>query len=268
MIKAKFLISLALVVSILMVQVGGVFAAPATGDTVLITGRIHRITLDTNPNTGITTVIVELTGQGEGKHVVRLSQEVAIDLKLVALDVDGLVINDSALGGLVEIDPALIIPDQEQERHPVGNALAIFFSDIAGLDYETIMDAHSKGCGFGVITQALWLTSEIPEGSLADFEMLILARETGDYSAFKLEDGTAIKNWGQLRKAILEGKEVANLGSVMSNKDNNGNGNTNDPAQNQVNNKDKEKQKDKEKSKNESGNSDGGNKGNGNGNKK
>lgn len=261
MIKAKFLISLALAASILIVQVGGVFAAPAAGDSTLITGTVHRITLDTDPNSGVTTIVVELTGQGQGKQIVRLSQESAIDLKLVALDVDGLVINNWALGEQVEIDPTAVIPDQAAEPHPVGNALATFFSDIEGLEYDMIMDAHNKGIGFGLIAQALWLTKEIPGGSLEDFQALILARETGDCTGFKLEDGTTFSNWGQLRKAILDGKRVKNLGNVMSNKDNPGNGN--DPENSQADNQDQNKDKDKEKSNNGNGNNNGGNNGNG-----
>lgn len=241
--KAKFLISLALAVSILMVQAGGVFAAPSIADSTFITGRVHRITLETDPSTGITTVIVEVTGPNQDKQIVRLSQEAAIDLKLVARDMDGLVINNSALGDLIEIDPAMLIPKDSEVRHPVGNALATFFSDIRGVDYETIMESHDNGIGFGVIAQVLWLTSEIPDRSLADFQALMLARENGDYTEFRLEDGTTIKNWGQLRKAILDGKKVANLGSVMSIKDNNDQGAANVPEKNQDKNKDKEKDK-------------------------
>ena len=61
----------------------------------------------------------------------------------------------------VEIDPTTVIPDQQENQHPVGNALATFFSDIEGIDYDTIMAAHENGVGFGVIAQALWLTSEL-----------------------------------------------------------------------------------------------------------
>lgn len=157
--------------------------------------------------------------------------------------------------GAVFAAPAL----DDEPLHPVGDALAAFFSDIT--DYETIMAAHKEGFGFGTIAQALWLTqkyvgdSEELDGADIFYEIL-LARETGDYSFFTLEDGTAIKNWGQFKKAILDGDKKGNLGVVISSqnkdKDKSNNGNGQDKNKDKGNNgengsingnKDKEKDK-------------------------
>ncbi len=77
------------------------------------------------------------------------------------------------------------------------------------MDYETIMSAHEQGVGFGAIAQALWLTTKL-EGNAEIFEILIEAKQTGDFSAFVLEDGSSPENWGQLRKAIIgKDKKIA-----------------------------------------------------------
>jgi hypothetical protein len=237
--KSNLLISFILAVGILIVQAGGAFAGSISHSSALITGTVQKITLEKDPSTGVTTILVEIQGKGQSSQTVRLSQETAIQLGLVTLDVDGLVINDLALGGTIEINPASVIPLRERDRHPVGNALATFFSDIAEEEtlYTVIMDMHENGVGFGVIAQALWLTKELPGGDLEDFEALLLAKQTGDYNAFTLEDGTAPKNWGQLRRAIWEGKKAGNLGSIMSNKDDQGNGNDPDNGDGKPNDK-------------------------------
>ncbi len=239
--KTKIFISLVLALSVLIGQVGSVLAAPALQES--DPGTVKSITLETDPNTGITTVIVEIKGADQTRQTFRISQETAITVGLVALDGDGnLVINKSALGKRIEIDPAMVLPDQQEDRHPVGDALATFFSDVPGMNYETIMAAHDKGVGFGVIAQALWLTKEL-EGNSEIFEKLLTAKETDDYSEFTF-DGVAPKNWGQLRKAIMDGKKV-------------------DKPENAANQNNKNKDKNKNKGK-DKGNSENG-KGNGKG---
>jgi hypothetical protein len=128
------------------------------------------------------------------------------------------------LGKPVQIDPEDVIPAKEETPHPIGNALATFFSGIAGMDYETIMAAHAQGAGFGVIAQSLWLTAKL-EGDTKIFKALIKAERTGDFSAFILEDGSSPKNWGQLRIEILDQHPGNNVGVVISDRDNNTNGN-------------------------------------------
>jgi len=242
--KTKFFFSLLLSASILVVQVGSVFAAPAIQADTPVGGTVQSITLETDPTTGVITVIMTLMDENQLSQSARVSLESAITLGLVALDGDGnAMINELALGQPFEVDPAFLIPDVEEEQHPVGNALATFFSDIAGLDYEAIMTAHDEGMGFGVIAQALWLTTKL-EGNAEIFQSILQAKQTGDYSAFTV-DGTTPSNWGQLKKAILNTDKKNGVGAVMSTPRNNENGNGND--------------KDKDNNRNENGNGKGNN---------
>jgi len=223
--NTKFLVSLLLVLAVLVAQVSAVFAAPA-----LISGTVQSITLETNTSTAVTTVLITVSDNGSSQNV-RITLESAITLGLVILGGDGNpVINELILGQPVEIDPTTVITEEQMNQHPVGSALATFFSDISDLDYETIMAAHANGTGFGVIAQALWLTKKL-DGDADVFLAIIDAKKTKDFSAFVLADGTVPQNWGQFRKVIMDGKK-GNLGIVMANRDNNGNG------------KDKEKNKD------------------------
>lgn len=226
--KVKFIISLIFIASILFGQVGGVFAAPAIQNPIPVSGMVQRIILETDSTTGVTIVIVDLLDSSQMLQSVRISQETAMVLGLVVLSGDGKPgINNLALGKSIEIDPTDVIPTQEESQHPVGSALATFFSDLAGVDYESIMTVHEQGVGFGIIAQMLWLTKKV-EGDLEVFQTIVHAKQTGDYSAFILTDGSTPKNWGQLRKSILE--QDNGLSLVVSNKDkkngnSNGNGN-------------------------------------------
>lgn len=253
--KNKYLVGIILTVSLLIVQVGSVLAAPTAQAFPPVTGTVQSITLETDPNSGVITVLVTVIFEDQTTQEVRVSQQSAEKLGLVVFDADGKsVINHSALAQPVEIKLTMVIPDQEEGRHPVANALEAFFSDIEGLDYGMIMDAHQRGVGFGVIAQALWMTRQIG-GSSDDFHSFIDAKQTGDYSGFKgyaLEDGSAPMNWGQLRKAILHTDKRLNSDATLSNQNGNGNQNHNDQG------KDKSKENDKgngkEKSNNGKGN--------------
>ncbi len=244
--KKNLLISLILTGVLLISQVAAVFAAPTLGDADLITGTVQAITLETDSNTGIIIVLIEVIGEPGESQSVRIGQEKAMELGLVVLDENGnLFINEDAMGLGIEIDSASVIPNQEEAQHPVGNALAVFFSDITDLDYDAIMSAHEDGNGFGVIAQALWLTRKL-EGDAEDFALILQAKQDGDYSNFILEDGTSPANWGQFRKAVMGDDKRGKLGIVMSNQnhDNNGSGNdSNSQSSNQNNDKDKNKDK-------------------------
>ena len=249
--KTKFLISLVLAVSVLVGQAGVVFAAPAFQDSTPISGTVQSITLETDPNTAIITVIVEVVGMNQSApQEVRLSQKTAEKLGLVLPDGDGNpVINNSALGSSIEIKRAMIIPAQEEDRHPIGNALEAFFSDIDGINYDVIMYAHENGVGFGVIAQALWLTREIG-GDVTTFNALLFAKQNNNYRKlpFVILDENNIpiipENWGQLRKAISDGNKIK---KVAANQDKGS-------YQNYGNNPDKGKGKDKSKDKNNGNN--------------
>jgi hypothetical protein len=217
--KIKFSLSLILAFALLLIQVGGISAAPAFQGSDLLGGIVQSIILETDRATGITTVVVDLVDAQQGLQRVRVSQETAMTLGLVVLNGDGNpVINNLALGLQVEIGPQHVIPAGDENEHPVGSALATFFSDIAGLDYDTVMTAHERGIGFGVIAQALWLTRKL-EGNAKVFEALLQAKQTGDYNSFILADGSTPSSWGQLRKAILDKDKKKSAGVHLSDAD-------------------------------------------------
>jgi hypothetical protein len=223
----KLFLNLLLALSLFAFQVGGVFAASAQDGDPPISGVIQGITLDNDTITGITIVSVDVVDNDQILQSVRVNLKTAIAQGFVLLNGDGKPnINHAALGQPVEIDASSVLPAQEESRNPIGNALATFFSEIEGLDYEAIMAAHEEGVGFGILAQALWLTTKL-EGDAEVFEALIQAKQTGDYSAFILEDGSSPENWGQLQKAILDKDKKNGLGVVISNSPNHGNGTEN-----------------------------------------
>lgn len=266
--KAKLLISLVLGVVLIVSQISIAAAAQSNEEAVLIRGTVQSITLETNPNTGVTTLLVMLVDGENPSQTVRLSQETAAELGLISWDEDGNpVINEDKLGQIIEIDPASVITADEPARHPVGNALATFFSDIEGVDYPAIMNAHEDGHGFGVIAQVLWLTRKLSgeEADLELFRAILEAKQDGDFSDFVLEDGSSPLNWGQFKKLVLDGDKKMNLGSMISGQNNgaehgngnaggNGNGNNSNGNNGDNRNKDKEKEKDKGKDNNGNGN--------------
>ena len=224
----KFLISLSLVFAVSAAQVSAVFAAPAA-----IAGTVQSVTLETNTNTAVTTVLLTVVANGESQTL-RITLESAITLGIVTLGGDGNpVINELILGQPVEIDPTMVLSDEQMKQHPVGSALATFFSDINDLDYKTIMAAHENGTGFGVIAQALWLTRKL-DGAADLFVAIIEAKRTKDFSAFVLEDRTIPENCGQFKKAIMDGKKgkpgiaITDQGNNGSSNNGNGNGNGKD----------------------------------------
>ena len=254
--KAKFFIGLVLAISVLIGQAGDVSAAPASQASDLLVGIVKSITLEIDPHTGITTALIKVTSTDQGTQILRISQETAIAVGLVTLNGDGNpFINVSALGKPIEIDPATVIPDQQESRHPLGNALTTFFSDVPGVDYTTSMAAHNNGVSFGVIAQALWVTKQL-EGNSDVFEKLLIARETGNYSDFAV-DGVTPKNWGQLRKAILDNKKVDKPGNTTANQDHGNSQSNQDKDKDKGTDKDKGKGKDKDKDKDKSNNGNG-----------
>lgn len=249
--KTRFSLSLILALSLVMVQVGGVLAAPDIQSSTAAGGIVQSITLEMDPTTGVTIVSVGLMDSDQALQQMRVSLEAALTLGLVVLNGDGKPeINNLALGKPVEIDLAAVIPNQEENQHPVANALATFFSDIAGIEYETIMDMHEQGIGFGVIAQSLWLTQKL-DGDSETVRAIVDAKQTGDFSAFTLEDGTIPQNWGQLRKAILDKKNGLKIVPSDEHSNSNGNNSNNGNGNNGGNG---------------NGNSNGGGNGNGNGN--
>ena len=236
----KILVGFLLAVAMLATTVHGVFAASEA-----ITGTVQSVTLETNTDTAVTTVLITLL-DNEVTHTVRINIESAIALGLVTLGVDGNpVINEAILGQLIEVESTIIITDEQEKQHPVGDALATFFSDIVDLDYETIMAVYAEGTGFGVIAQALWLTRKL-DGNAEIFLTIIDAKKSRDFSAFVLEDGTIPANWGQFKQAILNGKKgKPSVTLAEHNNNEGGNGNNDNSNNNNGNGKNKNKDKDK-----------------------
>jgi hypothetical protein len=212
MFKMKFLASLLFVLAVVFGQVGSVLAAPAAEDPAPVAGTIQSITIETDM-AGVTTVIVTVLDDMGATQTVSLSLETAVALGLVTLDpvTNEPVVNEAMIGQLVTIDPSMVLVDEEP-FNPVAGILAAFF----GVDNATINQYHEDGFGFGVIAQALWITHGLQETNAGVTpDMILEAKQTGDYSAFVLPDGSTPSNWGQFRKAAL-GKDKKNLGIIVS----------------------------------------------------
>lgn len=225
--RTKIVLSILLATIFLATQFIAVGAAPATQETPPITGTIESIVLETDTETDTTTVVVTLMDEFGETQIVRLSLEDATTLGLVTDDGSGPVADESLVGTSVEIDSALVIPEEtEEEQHPVGSALSDFFSDLLGVDYGMVMDYHDDGVGFGVIAQALWMTNALSSVDETDIEMtpeelfsaILEAKQNKDFSAIALPDGSEPTNWGQFRKAVMSDRDKAkeNLGAIMS----------------------------------------------------
>lgn len=211
MFNTKYLASIILVLAVLFTQVGNVAAAPQIQDTTLITGTIQSITTETDSN-GVTTVLVKVLDDQGATQTLRLSVETAVILGLVALDPTTMepVVDDTKVGQTVEIDPTTVIPEVEEKVHPIAAILASFF----GVEPSVVNGYHEDGFGFGVIAQAMWIAQGLG-GDASTAGLILEAKQTGDYSAFVLPDGSTPTNWGQFKKAAL-GKDKKNLGIIVS----------------------------------------------------
>lgn len=232
----KFLIGFIFAILIFGAQIRVVFAAPA-GHAHLLTGTVESISVETDVTTTITTVRVVLLDENNLSQTLRLDLKTAFRLGLISTDENGTpAINQTALGLTIQIDQKYILSDDESNRHPVGDALATFFGGIT--DYQTIMDEHQKGVGFGLIAQALWLTQKLA-GDSETFKAILLAKETNDYSAFILAaDGSSPKNWGELRSVILNEPKNGNQIFLVMPQVKSNNGPSNNPGQNNGNGND------------------------------
>src|SRR5688572_10519595 len=202
MFKIKALAGILLGTALLIAQTSLVFAAPLREDptptptttpAAPITGTVQSIVLETD-SAGVTTVVVTLTDSTGATQTVTLSLETATSLGLVTTDASGApVANESSIGQDVSIDPTTVVPPAEDAaEHPVAGAIALFF----GLDYQTVEGYHEDGTGFGVIAQSCWLSYSLA-GDASQCGAIIEAKQSGDYSALTLPDGTTASNWGQ-----------------------------------------------------------------------
>jgi hypothetical protein len=213
MFKTKVLASILLVMAVLFAQVGTAFASPTAQDTTLLIGTIVEVTTETD-DAGVTTVLVKYLDEMGETQTARLSVETADALDLVTVDLATQAVTVIALPGQpVEIDPTTVIVDEEpgeEDVHPIAAILASFF----GVDAGVVNEYHEDGFGFGVIAQAMWIAHGL-NGDVTLARLVLEAKETGDYSAFTLPDGSTPTNWGQFKKAAL-GKDKKNLGVIVS----------------------------------------------------
>ena len=235
--KTKLFAGVLLVLAVLFSQVGTALAAPVAQDTTAITGSIVSVTSETVD--GVTTVLVTYKDAGQVEQTVRISLETAVAEGLVTVDQATNAVTVVAVeGDTLDILSTDVIPDEEpgdEYVHPIAAILAKFFE----VDPGVVQGYHEDGYGFGVIAQAMWMAQSLGEGDLTNAGLILLAKKTGDYSAFTLPDGSTPTNWGQFKKAAM-GKEKKNLGVIVSGhadadettevqtKVNNGNGNGKD----------------------------------------
>lgn len=209
--NTKFFASLLLVLAVLFTQVGNVAAAPQLQETTPLTGTVQSITTETD-SSGVTTVLVTILDDQGATQTLRLSLETAVTLSLVTLDptTQEPTVDETKIGQTVEIDPTTVISEEAEDIHPIAAILASFF----GEDPSVVNGYHEDGFGFGVIAQAMWIAKGL-EGDASTAGLILEAKESGDYSAFVLPDGSTPTNWGQFKKAAL-GKDKKNLGIIVS----------------------------------------------------
>lgn len=224
---SKVIFSLFIGIALLAAQAGSVLAAPAIQEgnqVVIVTG----LACGTDGTTVIVTYFDESADPQE--QDVEISVEAA---KLLDFLPEGTeTCKETLLTGVEEqVNPADLIPVEEDAQHPVGAVLAEFFDFVS---YDTIMKAHENGTGFGVIAQALWMTTKL-DGDADTFLAIIQAKKDGDFSSLSayFEEDSTPTNWGQFKKALLDKNkgEKNNLGVVMSDKDNKDNKTNNGKSQ-------------------------------------
>ena len=245
MFKAKSLAGILLVITVLFAQVGTAFAAPVVQDTTPITGTIVDLQEEVDENGVTSAVLVTVLDDLGATQTYRISVQTAVDLQLASVDptTNEVTLDTSKVNQLIELDPTLVLPDEEtptEDVHPIAAILASFF----GVDASVVNEYHEDGYGFGVIAQALWIAQGLND-DVSTAGLILEAKTTGDYSAFTLPDGSTPTNWGQFKKAAL-GKDKKNLGIIVSghaetsdddtlNTQEHGNGNNKDKNKNKGN---------------------------------
>jgi hypothetical protein len=232
--RTKALISILMILILIALSGASVWAAPNLQES--IGGEVQEIVPEVD-ETGTITVLVTLVDELGETERVRVSLQTAAELGLVQVDENGepvlddtgnAIVNEDAIGSTVEIDPGLVIEEDEEEgeepltEHPVASALANFFEVKLGLDYGTIMGYHEEdGMGFGVIAQACWMSYAL-KGDATSFREILDAKKghtLGDLNltAIGVPEGETPTNWGQFKKVVLGSKKAQrNLGEIMS----------------------------------------------------
>lgn len=234
---SKILFSIFLGMAVVFAQVGIVQAAPPQQDGALITGTIQSVVVEPGFESDHPTVVITLLVNGETK-ISRTDLDTAVSLGLIVLDEEwNPVVDTSKFGADIQVDPDTFALDEtpmpEDVQHPGGAKIAEFFSGFFTVDYELVMSSHSNGFGFGVISQALWMTEKLG-GDATLFQTILDAKKSNDYAGVVLPDGTVPQNWGQLKKALLQDDVDENPGDIVSGdageQGNQGNGKPEDPG--------------------------------------
>ena len=174
--------------------------------TIITTGTINILTFATDPVTLVTSLTVNLTDATLVVKDISVDLETAIQLVLVAP-------NATLISTAITVDPTLILSSSTFGN--IVTKLGNFFGSF-GIDFATIQAYIDSGNGYGVVTQALWMTSLLG-GNTATFDQIMAAKASGDFSSIVLPDGSSVKNWGSLRKAVITSGKY-NLGQIMSGK--------------------------------------------------
>ena len=215
----KFLLSTLITLGVIFSQVGAIQAAPPLQDKFPITGTVQNVVIEAGSEDHPPTVVISLLVRDETK-IFRVDIETAIDIGVIVLGEDG---NPKAVpsffGTEIEVDPETALPDEssstKEKQQPIGLKIAKFFSGFFKVDYELVMSSRSNGFGFGVISQALWMTEKLG-GDSRLFQTILEAKKSNDYTGVVLSDGTMPQNWGQLRKVLLQGEVDEGLGDIVS----------------------------------------------------
>lgn len=229
MLKTRFLATLFIVLAVALLQVGSVFAAPAVQESTPTTVTVQSITVEPGVDGGEPVVVVTVLDEMGDTQTLNLTVEQAAGLGLLVTDgttgevvldpITGLPTADtSMLEQSIDIDPSLITPDEEPF-----NLVAGLLADFFGTTNAEINQMHEDGFGFGLIAQALWMTTDEDGNADADLASDILfAKQDKDFATFFEEHPEYLEqvgddiptNWGQFKKAIQGRHE--NLGNVVS----------------------------------------------------
>jgi hypothetical protein len=247
--KTKFFATLLVVLAVLFGQVGGVLAAPVAQETTEIIGTVTLI--ETQTVDGVTTVLVTVKDDLGVSQTYSLSVEDADALDLVTVDETTVTVDDSKINQPISIDTTLydvVLVEEEVVDEDPFNPVAAMLAKFFAVSNTDINDMHEAGFGFGVIAQALWISTDVDGNTNTELatDILTLKQEKNFDEFFEtyptlLEefDGDVPSNWGQFKKVLKENKQ--NLGQIVSN-----HANTDDDAtttQEKGNGKDKKKDK-------------------------
>jgi hypothetical protein len=175
----------------------------------VLSGTVTGFSLVTDPLTGLTSLTLTLTDALNAVHVVSLNLTAALSQGLITIN-----INSARIGTAIVIDPSLILGSTVYTK--IVTQLGSFFGTSLGVTFDQLAAYHAAGVGYGVLTQALWMSVNL-NGNAALLDQILAAKSNHDFSSLVLPGGATAANWGQLRKLAMTDKHQ-NLGSIISGK--------------------------------------------------